>query len=361
MMNKRIFATLVAMGMVASMGTMAVSATDATGATGTGGIEAIIDKEVIDVTLPTSTAVDTELNFTMDPQTLASSATGAVIQSSNFTSTDKTLFFANANGKYTDTSDPVTLKVFNSEDADLNVKAVVKTANSKLNFSSSADWGAANKNATGDGAEEKKAQAALDEKAHIWLQISSTLTPGGASAGSAGTPVTATFTSTGAELKDSIGKLDLTCFETKYVAASGSGDTLVPAHYEYAAAANKVANQVDIKLTGKTNPNADWDGLASETLNIEYTWSIKKHVDSYLSANTVTTAAPSITATLPEGVTVKSLTLTRTDGSTLALTSKHYTVSGTTYKFASTITSGNVGGTITVTYSNSETETVTIG
>ncbi len=127
-------------------------------------------------------------------------------------------------------------------------------------------------------------------------------------------------------------------------------------------------------FTGKMNSNADWTTADVSALKFTPTYTIEdadgtetasggyKQIEaaatSRVSASTISTTSNPVTLTLPDGVTVTSLVLAL-DGSNVTLVSgNHYTISGSTLtvtKYASSW----AGGTITITYSDSVTETLT--
>ncbi len=149
----------------------------------------------------------------------------------------------------------------------------------------------------------------------------------------------------------------------------------VPANFELTYADSKysykeIANPADyntakFKLTGALNKNAEWTGVAEQGLpTIQVTWSYAKHSDaptSYLSAAAVSASSNSINVTLPTGVTVTSVELTKSNGTKVNLVSgTSYTVSGSTYTFPANNLTNWAGGTIKFTYSDEHTDVIDI-
>jgi hypothetical protein len=355
MMNKKILATLTAVGMIASMSTMVANAavtteaaTEAT-ASGTGNVEDIIDMEIVTATLPTS--IGTTFDFAVDPQELMEKAgAGSIAASLSLTpASDNTVLFTNSSG-YSNKSDELTITAYNSVDADISVKATIGTADSKIKFSSKADFGTAG----ASGTDDEKAQAALDKEAHLYLAMESNLN-------AADSATTTVFTKDGLNFKeDSVPALAASNFKVTYTAGSDGA----PGTYAYAYDTSKTdKNEFKFNLTGSSNPNADWTDMENEQLKLDFVWSVKKHVDSYISGATSVSAA-SPTLTLSSGAaTVSTVEFAPSGSSTFVAlsTGEHYAVSGTTLTFTNAVVMGsNIGATVKITFSDGKTETITV-
>jgi hypothetical protein len=100
------------------------------------------------------------------------------------------------------------------------------------------------------------------------------------------------------------------------------------------------------------------DGTTAPALTV--TWKWKKYGEaSRLSASSVSISSKSVNMTLPTGVTVSSVKLTL-NGSDIALAAgNQYSVSGSTITFTK-LASSWAGGTLTITFSDGVTETLSI-
>lgn len=122
-------------------------------------------------------------------------------------------------------------------------------------------------------------------------------------------------------------------------------------------------NELKFTLTGASNANADWTDMADESVALDFTWSVKKHTDSYLEQTTLT--ASDLEAEFgvgkPAGVTVQKVDIY--NGETLVKTvtkGTHYTVSETAISLLSSQHSYYLGKTFEVTFSDGTVEEITI-
>lgn len=351
-MNKRIFSLLTSLAMITSMASMAVCAEGDTpaadpnsgGLEGAGGVEAIIDTDILTVTLPTVTgdAANT-FNFNMDPQSLINqSVTADAGRYTGKTYGAGTLFFDNGSDAYSNTSNELVVKVASSVKTDVSVKATISDAEG-LTFSTKNDF-------TDVAAVEGVSDAVKNTDKHIYLAM---VTTNGSNAAA-----TTVFDEDGVEKTEEIPALATSNFEVKWDAAANSNT----GGYTYALKTGTDPTEYKFKLTGATNPNANWTDLDDVAPKIDLTWSVKKHVDSYLDATTVSTSDLTLDFTAAAGsATVTSAKLNTASLTNFALNSKHYTSKATSISFlTSVITTANKGGTITVTFSDGHEETITI-
>lgn len=330
-MNKRIFSLLTSLAMITSMASMVVSAADNEGSsTGTGGVEAIIDTDILTVTLPT--VASGTFDFNMDPQSLINQSVTAGSARVQATYGTGTLFFKNTGGDYSNASDEVELKVAASMKTDISVKATVSNADG-LTYSTTDDF-------TGTD----------DANKHLYLSIEKTT----------GTPSSTVLKDGSATVTEEVAALAASNFEVKWDGNANGGTGA----YTYALRSGTNPTSFKFKLEGATNPNANWEGLEDAAPQIDLVWSVKEHEDLYLDATTVSTSDLTLdftTFATTAGATVTSATLNTASLTNFALNSKHYTSNATSISFLTTvITTANKGGTITVTFSDGHEETITI-
>lgn len=114
-----------------------------------------------------------------------------------------------------------------------------------------------------------------------------------------------------------------------------------------------------IKLTYSWAAKAD-DDATSEGVAIEdkYKATSAPAVTNYIAATSVTTASKTVSFSAGEGVTVSSIKLTLNGTDSTLVSGNHYSTSGSNITF-SKYSSAWAGGTITVTFSDGETDTLT--
>lgn len=119
-------------------------------------------------------------------------------------------------------------------------------------------------------------------------------------------------------------------------------------------------DSAEVKLSGKTNNKTIEDGMTAPTIGL--TWTVSKHTESYLSANTISATQPAVGVTLPTGVTVSKVELRKSGAttSTTMVAGSHYTVSGSNYTFVRDMVSKWSGATLTFTFSDGKTNVVTV-
>lgn len=328
-MNKRIFSLLTSLAMITSMASMVVSAADNEGnSTGTGGVEAIIDTDILTVTLPT--VASGTFDFNMDPQSLINQSVTAGSARVTATYSTGTLFFKNTSGSYSNASDEVELKVASSMKTDISVKATVSNADG-LTYSTTDDF-------TGTD----------DANKHLYLSIEKT----------SGTASSTALKDGSATVTEEVAALATTNFEVKWDGTANGGTGA----YTYALKSGTTPTSFKFKLEGATNPNANWEGLEDVAPQIDLTWSVKEHVDPYLDATTVSTSDLTLDFTAAAGsATVTGVTMTAGTYTNLALGSSHYSATASSITFTTAaIKSTLAGGTVTITFSDGHTETITI-
>lgn len=114
-------------------------------------------------------------------------------------------------------------------------------------------------------------------------------------------------------------------------------------------------------MTGALNTNAEW-GEGVTFPKLEVTWSYAEHKDSLLKVTEISAASRNLT--IPDGVTVKTVTLIQSGGNRIvAQSGRHYTFSNGILSMQATMLSGNVGGSLEIELDQNgttKTETVTI-
>lgn len=117
--------------------------------------------------------------------------------------------------------------------------------------------------------------------------------------------------------------------------------------------------ETTVQLIGKTNTaNVPTGANALTAPQIKLTWDVKKHAQAYTSSTTVSSAAKVLTLSMPSGVTVSNVVLTLNGTDTTLASGNHYIASSSTLNMAK-YSSGWTGGTLTVTYSDGHTDTLT--
>lgn len=116
-------------------------------------------------------------------------------------------------------------------------------------------------------------------------------------------------------------------------------------------------NDCSFILTGAINTNATWGDNVTFP-EIKVTWSYKEHTDAYVSATAVSASSKALTLSMPNNVTISKVELTLNGGNPITLARENqYTVNDTTLTFGSYASSW-VGGSITITYSDTHTDTI---
>lgn len=304
---------------------MMVFAEDQTGsATGTGTSAGHVDKEVLTVTLPLDASVANVFDYRIDPERVITMANGALTDgTTTVTPNADGVYFQNASG-YSSSSDAVSFEGKNSVAVDVSVAAEVTA-----------------------GTEGKDITLVADDAA-----LTAATTPALLMKLTVGTDTKA-ITSEGATAK---AKLDGVPDNFEVKVESGA--------YKYVAKTNASGwKTTTVQLSGKTN---NMDVPADMTApKIKLTWTVSKHVDSYLSATTMTASSNSVTLSLPENVTLSKVELTKTDGTgaTLLTNGNQYTLNETTLTVpARNVTSWAGAGftKLSLTFSDNKSEAITL-
>jgi hypothetical protein len=117
-----------------------------------------------------------------------------------------------------------------------------------------------------------------------------------------------------------------------------------------------------ISMEGAVN-KVDDATSATYAPKVEVTWKYEKagESSSYADVASVSSANNVITLSLPDGVTVSSIVLTKADSSTANMTAgKHYNVSGSKYTFVASNLTNWSGGKLTFTYSDGNSDEISI-
>lgn len=318
MKKQKILAGVMAATMVLSSSVVAFA--DEGTATGEGKLEGTVDTDVFSVELPTVATDGSTLAFTLDPEGLISKTNNAAYTGKTFG--DGTLFFQNTSGTtdYSNTSDTLTVTNKSSVKADVTVTASVNAAGIAL---------------TDDDT------FADDTSASMYLAITD------------GTTETAIGNS-GATVTAEIDAAPDDAYVYKYDATNGYS-------YELDSSFTGTFDTFDFKLTGAANAAGDWSAFADAAPTVELVWTVVAHSDAYVSSTALSVGNESVTLAMPAGVTVSGVTANKTDGTTATLVSGNtYTVSDDTLTIKATVVSNNPGATVTVTYSDGHTDTLTI-
>lgn len=317
---KRIMAAGLAVAMAMS-GSVVALAEEGTG-TGTGKLEGTVETDVFNVVLPT---VTTQLDFTLDPEGLIAKTSAAAYSAATFDA--GTLFFKNTGGSndYSSTSDEIKVENKSSVKADVTLSAVIKDYDG-ITLTSDKTF-------------------ADDTSASMYMAIVDKTNTDGVAIGDSGATVTAEI----AAAPEGAYKYSYDSSGQKYKYELDSGFSGTFASYEF-------------QLTGASNAAGDWSKLESVAPKVELTWTVVAHSDAYVSSTTLSVGSESVTLNMPEGVSIQDVVLNKVDGTKVTLTSGNtYTLSANTLSIKAAIVSAYPGATITVKYSDSHVDTLTIG
>ena len=316
---KKMTAVVMTAAMVLGNSTIALAAETDT-ATGTGESFDHLNKEITTVTLPLDSAVANVFNYYVDPEGLVKDA-GKLTDGTAVDGNTNGVYFHNTSG-YSSTSDEVEFEGKNSVDVDITVVATVEGGDKDIALVADED-----------------ALAAATTPALLM-----TLTVGENS-----TAITADGGSASEVIEGKAANFEVTVDNGAYAYTVKDGAT----------GWDKIA----ISLSGKTNNIDVPDGEGAMTAPaITLKWTITKHVDGYVSANTMSATNNSVTVTLPDGVTVSSIKLLKSGATTPVnmVSGSHYTVSNGVYTFKKDMVSAWTGATITFTYSDGKSDVVTV-
>lgn len=280
---------------VVSAGTTVTASPATGGAASAGEIEDIIDKEVFVAILPTAGSTDSTFDFTLDPQDLLKDTSGSAVGGADFY--DNTgMYFENADGSYSSSSDAVVLETKTSTDCSVKVDIeVTLTSAEGVTFATDAS-------------------ACKGTEKNIYLAVEASNAAIVAEAG------TATKVAVGTDGKVSVqstnAALPASSFEVQY---SGSG-------YSYGLtsdAQTAAGSKFEFKLLGACNKEADWKAVKDMAADVDVVWTITKggsaagdtykltkNADGSTSYTFVTAPTGSLTALTVNGIS-KATALTK--------------------------------------------------
>ena len=298
-------------------------------ATGTGVNTGHLETDgVFTAVLPTS--VGTKFDFTIDPEDILSSAdkfTDGTALGDDF-GNDDLVYFKNTGDSgtsYSSTSDAVKVGAKNYVDVDITVNATIEDA-------------ASGKTIIPMVGSEDDLDAATTPSLYLELAV--------------GTKKGAVL-STGGKVTEKLAGVPAN-FTTAYQAGDSgfTGYKLVEA-----SDADWDDHEVEVTLSGKVKGGDVTSSVVAPEVTL--TWTVSQHVDyNYISAGSISASSKAVTMALPDGVTVSSVKLTLSGSDTTLTKGNQYTISGTTLTFTKFAASW-VGGTVTVTYSDGKTDTLT--
>lgn len=321
---KKAIASMLAVTMV--LGTSIVSfAGDATPSEGvsnnttltaSGNFEGHVDKNVVNVTLPTVAADN--YNFIIDPEGLISATSGARYENAIFSSTTGVYFPTSvADGKTTYTNESVQGTVTNKSSVSVNVTMSIELTdlNSSIKTVS-----------------ESAVNTGTD--ANLWLAVTD---------GTIKEEVVGTKASLTKEIAGTAGNY--------VVSWNAAKDTYL---YVIDPAKDAGWQTATLYLQGACNTNGDWSasGLSKESI-VQVTWKY----EAVGNGLTVSTESRSVVISDAPSGTLKSVQLFKADGTVAALVSgTHYTYNATTKTFTVVKDSlfANTGATFELTYSTGE-------
>lgn len=339
-----------------------------------------VNQDVIDVTLPTTASQ----KFYIDPQGLIAIglASGAATATNQGTVIGKSEMYAVNNSsmplaftvsyKLVDSASGSGVTIATGVAADSDIEAIQKATEKKIAVSVSAQQTASGPAATCNGYVFKAGDDGLVSGQGVDMTASSSATQ---LASPEAVYAVASGSATGG-----METYFMTAQTYKAQLKTGKTDAYDSNSYEYVvdSTANK-ASCVKLTIGGYCSTKADWSAYAkgTETLNLEVTFKFKKltKVDgsetnyylatdaedaqsAYLAKTTVAKGTTeTIALSMPAGVTYQSAKL-KLGTAEYDMNTSQISVSGTTM----TIVAGNSwgGGTITVTFSNNHSETITV-
>lgn len=360
---RKVLAAILAGTMVLGSGVVANAANG--NGEGTGSLEIAEASDIFDVILPTSSG--TTFDYILDPTGVIEKTNGANHggpASASFVS-GKTMYFRNkpAAGStvatYSDVSDPITAYNLSTMDVEIEVEAKVATP-SGIEIASSVH---------------------SDRPNGAYITAKGTATPSiylGFKASSSTPNLTAITTTkrtvATASIDDAAKYYTITATESngvkkykKELDATGS-----EAKKASASNYNGIFKSYSFMLTGSCNTDGKWEGLTETPPTVSLVWTIQKPEgalevtdgsgSSYLSASTITASNPSVTLTLPSGVTLTKIELLKSGATTpvTMISGSHFTVSNGKYTFMADMVSKWSGAKLTFTYSNGKSDVVTV-
>lgn len=281
------------------------------------------EKPLISITLPTSAELSGVYDYRADPNNLLGTAADNGSLGTDATiNTNKGILFETATDTYGPTSKKFEVESQNMQDIDVTVAVKIKEAGDSLIKYAAAD--------TFTGTDNE-----------LYLALTNGLTGDDLE--------TAPLTAAGATMTQTAAGVESN-YELKY--------NTTDSKYEYALVASPTGWQkVGFDMTGAINKTAEW-GEGVKFPKIEVTWSYAEHKDAYVSAAKVSSAAKTLTLTMPSGTTVSKVELVLSGNATALAAGNQYTVSASSITFGKYASSW-VGGTLKITYSDNHVDNVT--
>ena len=312
--------------------------------TGAGSTEGYVNTLKTKVLVPTEEAINAGLNFHVDPQRLITATSKAAHPDWTLPETGDTgVYFLTGDKTYTNTSSTFNIANLGTGDVTFTIKVEA----------------AASETPTTDIPFDTKANVTAEDPTAAKLYIGALI----------GKEATAVAVSSTAIEKDVIlaGKLDN--YEYTYDAEDGydyvikSGENTwnaVPISFEGAITNFATDKTVPgVKLTYSWKAKADGDTSDQNvTIDTAYKATAAPAAANYISATGVSSTSKTVSFAAGEGVTVTGVKLTLTSGDIDLVSGNQYNVSGNNITFTKYGT-GWVGGTLTVTFSDGETDTLT--
>lgn len=321
------------------------SAATGTGSgTGTSTSEGYVDTMVSKVLVPTEETVNAGLSFHVDPQRLISGTSKAAHPDWTMpeAADDTGVYFLTGDKTYTNTSGTFDIANIGTKDVTFTIKveaAASATPDTDIPFDSKTNVEAANPTAA---------------KLYIGAKIGKGATAEAVS--SAALTKTVVLTGKPANYDYNYGASGY-----EYVMKSGELEwNAVPVSFEGSITNFATDKTVPgIKLTYSWAAKAEGDETTDGvTIEDKYKATSAPAVANYIAATGVSAASKAVTYSAGEGVTVTSVKLTLNGTDTTLVSGNHYTVSGNTITITK-YAAGWAGGTITVTFSDGETDTLT--
>lgn len=324
---KRVAAFSMAAVMLCGSAFTVMAADETNSAEGTGKYEGKDgEKPLISITLPTSAELTGVYDYIADPNDLLSQAKDhGSLGSSATIETNAGILFKTDTNKYGPKSKKFEVESQNMQDIDVTVAVKIKEA--------------------GDSLIKYAADDTFTDSTDNELYLALTN-----AAASADDLEAVPLTAAGATMTQSAAGVEGN-YELKY--------NTTDSKYEYALKGSGTTawNKVAFDMTGAINTAAEW-GEGVKFPKIEVTWSYAEHKDAYVSATSVSTAAKSLTLSLPTGVTVSKVELVLSGNTTALISGNQYSVSATAINFTKYASSW-AGGSLKITYSDGHVDTVT--
>jgi hypothetical protein len=315
-------------------------------ATGEGKLEGYVTLDVTKLVLPTSAVTS---DFTLDPQGLLH-----VADPTNYKTESGAVYFTNAGTSttYSDTSDAITIKNKSSYAIDVTMTVKLTAGDADLTKIKLAE----SKEALETAKDPSLYFGVIMTDAENSEATTTAITKSGQTvdAKAAAVPLA---TADGADGKG---------YELKAVTSDPGIDGVTASpngkYYYYDLTSGYTPGDeqtITFKLTGATNDVEGWEDV-DETVKAAITYTIKEHVDAYVSASTISSTSNTVNVTLPEDVTISSIWLTDPTTGASGNWSNAATVKNGVITFTAASVAKKVGCYVTITYSDEHTDKITI-